>query len=174
MEAGHDPDNDSPDGLHELVAGLSGQLGSGDLLGWAAVADVSDLPGEVYSVLGNAGLLRDIGRPRSQVRFPADADELMSQLWEVDEPTAKGLLMDLATTTRSALARRKDLRRGYQGDPRVIFDEVVRLVGPGGRWWTSSDLMATWNPVTSQAFDALIVAAGNGIIVTLIGFDDQG
>jgi hypothetical protein len=33
--------------------------------------------------------------------------------------------------------------------------------------------MATWNPVTSQASDALIVAAGNGIIVTLIGFEDS-
>jgi hypothetical protein len=104
MEAGHYPDNDSLDGMHELVAGLSGLLGSGDLLGWAAVADLSNLSGEVYGVLGKAGLLRDIGRPRSRVRFPEDADALMDQLWEVDELTAKRLLMDLATTTRSARA----------------------------------------------------------------------
>jgi hypothetical protein len=174
VEAGHDPDNDSLDGVHELLAGLSGQPGSGDLLGWVGVADLSDLPGEVYSVLGNSGLLRHIGRPRSQIDFPANPDALMDQLWEVDESTAKEMLTVLAATTRPARARRKDLRRGYQADPQVLFDEVVRLVGPAGRWWTSSDLIATWNPVTSQASDALLVAAGNGIIVTLIGFDDQG
>jgi len=68
---------------------------------------------------------------------------------------------------RSRRARR--LRR-YQDEPRDIFAEVASLTGPGTRWWTNTDL-STWNPVTQHTFDAMVVGAGNGIVVTLIAFE---
>jgi hypothetical protein len=36
--------------------------------------------------------------------------------------------------------------------------------------WTNTDL-TTWNPITQHVFDALVVGAGNGIVVTLIAFE---
>jgi hypothetical protein len=60
--------------------------------------------------------------------------------------------------------------RLYQNEPRDILSEIARLTGPGTRWWTNTDL-TTWNPVTQHTFDAMVVGAGNGLVVTLIVFE---
>jgi hypothetical protein len=124
---------------------------------------------EVFQVVTDAGLLADAD-PRHPVSIPADGDALMSRMWEVDEPAAIGLLTSLADSTRSNRPRRRRSRRGYQDDPQGVFADMARLLGPGTRWWTNTDL-TTWNPITQHTFDAIVVGAGNGMIVTVIGFE---
>lgn len=171
MELDDAPDVDSLDRLRDLVDGLGGSLGSGDLLGWVATGDISALPGEVYDVLGNAGLL---GAGNSDLSFsvPGDAAALMSLMWEVDEPAAIELLMNLVAAGRPKRLRHQDPRR-FLPAPEDIFDEIAGLIGPAARWWTNTDL-TNWNPVTTHAFDAVVVGAGNDIILTLVAFEGGG
>lgn len=62
--------------------------------------------------------------------------------------------------------------RYEEAKARQVFEAMVRLLGPGTRWWANTDLMA-WNPVTRHTFDALVVGAGNGIIVMVLAFDED-
>jgi hypothetical protein len=94
----------------------------------------------------------------------------MSRMWELDEPAAVELLARLSDSTRSNRPRRRRLRRAYQEDPEDIFAEMASLFGPGARWWTNTDL-TTWNPITQHTFDAIVVGAGSGLIVTVIAFE---
>lgn len=162
------PGSDNLDRLSELLAGLGGALGTGDLLGWASPGDIDAVPDEVFRVVRDAGLLGD-GDPRHPVTMPADAAALMSRLWEVDEPAAIALLTTLADSTRSTRPRRHQWRR-YEDEPQDIFAEMADLTGPDTRWWTNTDL-SRWNPITQHTFDAIVVGAGNGVIVTLIAFE---
>jgi hypothetical protein len=171
--------------LQDLVADLGGPLSSVGLLGWVTAGELSSVPDEVFAAVRDAGLLaaRDprLSRPArgpraglpqlsELVTIPADADELMSRLWEIDEDAALPLLVSLAESNRPSRQRQRMLRRQWQEDPQDVFAELARLAGPGFRWWTNTDL-TSWNPVTQHTFDAVIVGAGNGVIVTLIAFD---
>src|ERR1700739_3304775 len=105
MDTGSGPSADNLDRLRDLCADLAGELGNGQLLAWAEASVPAAVPDVVFGVVGDAGLLADsdpMGRnlarsPRRQqkVSVPADADELWSRLWEVDEPTAIELLISL-------------------------------------------------------------------------------
>jgi hypothetical protein len=164
----------APDGLdrlgdlRDLLAGLGARLVGGGMLAWASPGDIDAMPGEVFGVVREAGLLGD-GDPRRQVAMPADADALSSLLWEVDERAAIDILTSLAGgAVQSRMSRRQ--RRRYPDDPRDIFQELASMTGPDTRWWTNTDL-TRWNPITQHTFDAIVVGAGNGIIVTLIAVD---
>ena len=172
MDPGNLRDTSSLDDLRDLLAGLGAELASGSLLGWASPGDVSDVPGEVYRTIATAGLLGE-GDPQFAASVPANATALMSLLWEVDEPTAIGVLTSLTDAAGTPRAHQRGVRRRYQQDPRDIFGEIARLLGPGTQWWTNTDL-TTWNPVTARPFDAVVAAAGNGVIVTLVAFEDGG
>jgi hypothetical protein len=180
---GGDPDTENLDRLRDLCADLAGRLGNGQLLAWAEASVPAAVPDVVFGVVSDAGLLADsdpMGRnlarsPRRQqqrqkVSVPADADEMWSRLWEVDEPTAIELLVSLEASGAGDRSRRARRLRRYQDEPSDVFAEVARLTGPGTRWWTNTDL-TTWNPVTQHTFDAMVVGAGNGIVVTLIAFE---
>jgi len=160
--------NDNLDRLSEMLAGLGATLGSSGLLAWAGPGDIAAMPHEVFRVVRDAGLLGE-GDPRRPVSMPADGDALMERMWEVDEPEVIGLLCALAGSTRSSTPRHP-FRRRQQQDPQDIFAEMARLTGPGTRWWTNTDL-TTWNPITQHTFDAVVVGAGDGMIVTLIAFE---
>jgi hypothetical protein len=175
-----DPDADSLDRLRDLCADLAGELGNGQLLAWADASVPAAVPDVVFGVVSDAGLLADsdpMGRnlarsPRrpQKVSVPADADELWSRLWEVDESSAIELLISLEASSPQDRSRRTRRLRRYQNEPRDILSEIARLTGPGTRWWTNTDL-TTWNPITQHTFDAMVVGAGNGIVVTLIAFE---
>jgi hypothetical protein len=47
---------------------------------------------------------------------------------------------------------------------------MASLIGPGARWWANTDL-TRWNPVTQRTFDAVVVGAGNGVILTVVTFE---
>jgi hypothetical protein len=180
METGGGPDADKLDRLRDLCADLAGELGNGQLLAWADASVPAVVPDVVFGVVSDAGLLAEsdpMGRtsvrsPRrwQKVSVPADADELWSRLWEVDEQTAIELLISLEAGGAQDRSRRARRLRRYQDEPQEIFAELARLTGPGTRWWTNTDL-STWNPITQHTFDAMVVAAGNGIVVTLIAFE---
>ncbi len=174
------PDAGNLDRLRGLCADLAGAVGDGQLLAWADASVPAAVPDVVFGAVSDAGLLADsdpMGRtlPRSprrwqKVSVPADADELWSRLWEIDEPTAIELLISLEASGAGDRSRRARRLRRYQDEPRDIFAELASLTGPGTRWWTNTDL-TTWNPVTQHTFDAMVVGAGNGIVVTLIAFE---
>jgi hypothetical protein len=182
MDTGASPDADNMDRLRELCADLAGELGNGQLLGWADASVPAAVPDVVFGVVSDAGLLADSDprgrnlvrsprqRQQQKVSVPEDADELWSRLWEVDEPTAIELLISLEASGTQDRSRRARRLRRYQSEPQDIFAEIARLTGPGTRWWTNTDL-TTWNPVTQHTFDAMVVGAGNGIVVTLIVFE---
>jgi len=159
------------DRLGDLLAGLGAALGTGDILGWASPGAINAVPDEVFRVVTNAGLMAD-GDPRRRrpVIIPADGAALMERMWEVDEPAAIGLLTTLAASTQPSRPRRHHPGRRYEDEPQDIFAEIASLTGPDTRWWTNTDL-TRWNPITQHDFDAVIVAAGGGIIVTLIAFE---
>jgi hypothetical protein len=156
------------DRLRDLAADL-GALGNGDLLAWAGPGGEDAMPHEVFAVVRDAGLFGD-GDAAFGVTMPADGDALMSRLWEVDASAVVGLLTELAGSARP---RRHHLRRIPQQAPEDVFAEMVRLTGPEARWWTNTDLVK-WNPVTQHDFDAVVVGAGNGMIVTVIAFEGGG
>jgi hypothetical protein len=154
--------------MRDLAADLGG-LGNGDLLAWAGPGDISAVPGEVFAVVRDAGLFGE-GDADWSVSMPADGDALMSRLWEVDGGTAIEVLTELAGSARP---RRHHLRRIQQQEPEDVFAEMVRLTGPGASWWTNTDL-TRWNPITQHDFDAIVVGAGSGMIVTVIAFEGGG
>ena len=162
------PDADL-DRLRGLCAGLAGEVGDGELLAWAGVGDADAVAAEVFQVVTDAGLLTDAD-PRHPVSMPANGDALMSRMWEVDHLAAIELLTSLCESTRSNRPRRRRLRRGYRDDPEDIFAEIAGLLGPDARWWTNTDL-SRWNPITQHTFDAIVVGAGTGAIVTVIAFE---
>jgi hypothetical protein len=156
------------DRLRDLCADLA-SAGNGELLAWVSPGEADAVAGEVFQVVTDAGLLADAD-PRHPVSIPADGDALMSRMWEVDEPAAMELLMSLSGSTRSSRPRKRRLRRGYQDEPEDIFAEVATLTGPAASWWTNTDL-TRWNPITQHTFDAIVVGAGNGMIVTVVAFE---
>lgn len=179
VDAGGVPGADNLERLVGLCADLAGELGNGQLLAWADASVPAAVPDVVFGVLSNAGLLADNDPtrgypvrsvPRQQVRVPADADEMWSRMWEVDEATAIELLITLEAGRNRDRSRRARRLQRFQADARGVFAELAMLTGPGTRWWTNTDL-TTWNPITQHTFDAMVVGAGNGIVVTLIAFE---
>jgi hypothetical protein len=182
MDPGNVCGGDQLDRLRELCADFGTSVGDGGLLAWVTAGETTDVPHEVFRVVSEAGLLEDgySGRPQDRRRawrdsqrpviLPADADALMSLMWEVDEQAAIELLTSLALSAQSNRAGQRGWRRRHQTQPEDILQELVELAGPGLRWWTNTDL-TRWNPITQHTFDAVVVGAGNGVILTLISFE---
>ena len=159
--------NTDLDELRDLATDL-GAVGNGDLLAWAGPGDVDAVPDEVFAVVRDAGLFGEDDADWT-VSLPADGDALMDRMWEVDESAAIRVLTELAGSTQG----RSRLRRRPQRTPQDVFAEMVRLTGTGTRWWTNTDL-TRWNPITQHDFDAIVVGAGNGMIVTVVAFEGGG
>jgi hypothetical protein len=55
---------------------------------------------------------------------------------------------------------------------------LARLFGRGARWWTNVPSWTftparAWKPVTWHTMDAVVVGVGDGVIVTIVAFDDD-
>lgn len=181
MDDVSEPGSEDLDRLRDLCEGLAGAVGNGELLAWVREGDGSAVAHEVFEVVRDAGLLADADLqdpvirvrnrfPTQPASLPADGDALMSRMWEVDEADAIGLLTSLAESAGWNRPRRHFQRRGYAEQPEDVFAEMATLTGPDARWWTNTDL-SQWNPITQHNFDAVIVGAGNGLILTVIAFE---
>jgi hypothetical protein len=115
---------------------------------WANLGDLITMPTEVFRNIDNAGLLQslDLKNPDYLPDTPA---EFLARLDEVDGDTALRLLTSLATTTLAySTPGRYDPEKAGE-----VLSALSRLLGPGTRWWTNTDL-TSWNPVTRHAVDA--------------------
>jgi hypothetical protein len=179
MDAAGDQDAGNLDQLRDLCADLAGELGNGQLLAWAEASVPAAVPDVVFGALSDAGLLDD-SKPAGTnpgrspwlpaAGPPADPDELWSRMWEVDERAAMELLIGLEASSARDRSRRARRLWRYQQEPADILAELARLTGPDTRWWVNTDL-TTWNPITQHTFDAVVVGAGSGIVVTLVAFE---
>jgi hypothetical protein len=67
----------------------------------------------------------------------------------------------------------------YDDDKAVdVVQTLAGLLGHGTRWWVNGEPLGShgvrgWNPVTRCTFDAAIVGAGNGVVVTLLAVDED-
>ena len=177
------PDADTLARLRDLCSDLSGEVGNGQLLAWAEQSLPADVPDVVFSQVRDAGLLGDSvparGRParaarspwpQQTVSVPVDADELWARIWQVDEAAAIDVLVSLMTGSVRDRSRRARRLRRYEAEPEAVLAKLADLIGPGTHWWTNTDL-TEWNPVTQHTFDAIVIGAGNGLVITVIGFD---
>jgi hypothetical protein len=155
------------DRIRSLLRGLPGPLGNGEMFAWVNLGDAGAVSEEAFALIDGAGLAECLN-PDRPGDVPRDPAELMARLREIDEAAAMRILIGLAATTLAYHVR----GRYEEGKARQVFEAMVRLLGPGTRWWANTDLTA-WNPVTRQTFDALVVGAGNGIIVTVLAFDED-
>jgi hypothetical protein len=155
------------DRIRSLLRGLPGPLGNGEMFAWVNLGDAGAVSEEAFALIYGAGLAECLN-PDRPGDVPRDPAELMARLREIDEAAAMRILIGLAATTLAYHVR----GRYEEGKARQVFEAMVRLLGPGTRWWANTDLTA-WNPVTRQTFDALVVGAGNGIIVTVLAFDED-
>ncbi len=161
--------------IHALLKGLPGPLGNGEMLVWVNAGDAESVPQDVFALLAQAaGRLERLGPTRPTESMPASAADLMTRLSEVEQAVAADVLVWLLTTTMA-----------YGGPGRYDDDkavDVVRtlagLLGHGTRWWVNGEPLGShgvrgWNPVTRGTFDAVIVGAGNGVIVTALAVDED-
>lgn len=154
--------------IHQLLQGLPGPYGNGEMFAWANLSDAAAVPHQVFELLGGAGLLEH-WNPGRFVDVPDDPAELMTRLLEVDEFAAMRRFMSLVSTTMAYRMR----GRYEEGKARQVFEALTQLLGQGTRWWTNTDDLEGWNPVTRHTFDAVVVGAGNGVIVTVLAFDED-
>jgi hypothetical protein len=158
-----------------LLRGLPGPLGNGEILVWVNPGDVDSVQQEVLELIqGTAGPLERRGPGGAADRLPADAADLMTKLPEVDEAMAAQVLVWLMSTTMAYGGS----GRYEQAKARDIISALTRLLGHGTRWRTNVDSWTfaparSWNPVTRHTMDAVVVAAGGGVIVTFLAVDED-
>jgi hypothetical protein len=92
----------------------------------------------------------------------------MTRLREVDKAEASHAFVRLVSTTMAYQIP----GRYQESEAREVFRAMVEQFGPRTRWWTNMD-PARWRPVTRHTFDAVVVGAGNGIIMTVLAFDED-
>jgi hypothetical protein len=137
--------------------------------------DADSMPGAAFALLDSAARLPSRLPPGGfEEDVPADAGEFIAKLSETAEATATGVLVWLMSTTMVYGGR----GRYAEAKARDIAKTLVRLLGPGTRWWTNVSSWTftparAWQPVTRHTMDAVVVGAGSGVIVTVLAFDDD-
>ncbi|WP_214320437.1 hypothetical protein [Nonomuraea sediminis] len=155
------------DRIRALLAGLTGPLGNGEMRAWTNLGDAQSMPLEVFRLMGDLGLF-ERWYPDVPVDVPDTPDELSSRLGEIDQAGALRRLVSIASTTLAYHSR----GRYDEAKARQVFGSLLRLLGHGTHWWTNTDL-TSWNPVTRHVFDAVVIGVGNGVIVTVLAFDED-
>jgi len=60
------------------------------------------------------------------------------------------------------------------GRARDLSTTLARLLGSGTRWWTNTSASGSeWYPATHHTFDALVVGVSDGVIVTILLWDED-
>ncbi|MEU4344080.1 hypothetical protein AB0H00_22945 [Nocardia sp. NPDC023852] len=162
------PVGDRLDRIRALLSGLSGPHGNGEMHVWANLGDAARMPREVFDLIEGLGVL-ERWYPNVPVDVPESSAELADRLAEVDVDGAVHRLIGIASTTLAYRSRgRYDRAKAAE-----VFGSLVRLLGHGSRWWSNTDGAGSWNPVTRHVFDTMVIGVGNGIVVTIIVFDED-
>ena len=161
--------------IRGLLRGLPGPLGNGEMLAWVDPGDVESMPQHVLGlIVGSAERLEHWTPGGSRDDVPRDAADLMTKLTEVDEANGTKTLVWLLSSTMAYRAG----GRYSEDQARDLAQALARLLGYGARWWTNTDLddyPSVWpyNPVTQHTMSAVVVAVGNGVIVTVLAVDED-
>jgi hypothetical protein len=150
-----------------LLGRVAGRCGNGEVLAWADPGEAEAVPGVVFGRIGGAGLLEG-EYPGMGAYAPRDAADLMTRLREIDRAAAVEALAGLVSVS---MAYRMPGRCG-EGEARQLFGLLARSLGRSARWWANAD-GGGWNPVTGHTFDALVIGAGGGVIVTVLAYDED-
>jgi hypothetical protein len=139
------------------------------------VGDADSIPGAAFALVDRVARLPPRWKPGGfEEDVPADAGEFTVKLSETAEATATGVLVWLMSTTMVYGGR----GRYAESKAHDVAKALVRLLGPGTRWWTNVSSRTftparAWQPVTRHTMDAVVVGAGGGVIVTVLAFDDD-
>jgi hypothetical protein len=161
--------------IRSLLAGLPGPLGNGEMFAWVHAGDVESVPQDVFALLeGASGRLERWGPSGGADGVPASAEDLMTGLSQVEETVAADFLVWLLTTTMAY----GGAGRYAEGKARDVVRTLAGLLGYGAQWWVNGEPLNSagargWWPVTRCTFDALVVGAGNGVIVTVLAVDED-
>jgi hypothetical protein len=150
-----------------LLSGLPGRCGNGEVLAWADLGDAGTLPAVLFGRISRAGLFEDWPEGVG-IDAPRDPADLMTRLWEIDEPAAIGTLTSLASVSMAYQMP----GRYAGGQARQVFGTLADILGRPARWWASSGPAGS-NPVTRHTFDALVAGASGGVIVTILAYDED-
>jgi len=169
MHRGSLPTTDRLARIQSLLKGLPGPLGNGELAAWANPGNADSMPSDVLALIDGAGLIERPGTDQA-ASVPRNSCELMTRLLEVDEDQATNILVKLMSQTLAYHAP----GRYEEGKAREIATALTRLLGHGTRWWTNTDAhLSGWRSLTRHILDGAVIAAGNGVIVTVIAFDED-
>jgi hypothetical protein len=161
--------------IRGLLKGVPGPLGNGEMLAWVNPGDVDSMPQDVLAlILGATARLERWTPGGSRDDIPRNAADLMTKLLEVDEAKGTKTLVWLLSST---MAYRVN-GRYTDGKARDVAGSLARLLGYGARWWTNTDLgnyPSVWpyRPVTQHTMSAVVVAASNGVLVTVLAVDED-
>jgi hypothetical protein len=156
------------DDIRVLLSGIPGEYGAGDMYAWADSGDADAMPQLVHDRMSGTDLLGgDVRRPDDP---PKTAAWLASRLREVDEAGAGKRFVRM--TTRAILLNQAGPYR--EPEAREKFAALCGLLGPGTRWWSNAtEDTNSWQPVTSSVKDAILIAAGSSVVVTVLGDDND-
>lgn len=152
-----------------MLKGLPGPVGNGEMVVWVRPGDVDSMPLDLFALIDGAGLM-ERWEVDQAANVPGNPAELMTRLWEVDEHQAVSILVKLMSETLAYHAPGR-----YKRDKaREVAGALTRLLGHGTRWWTNTNGDLTgWRSVTRHVLDGVVVATGNGVIVTVLVFDED-
>jgi hypothetical protein len=175
MDRGHSDAGERLTRIRGLVKGLAGPLGNGEMLAWVNPGDVDSMPQDVLALIVGAAERLECWVPGgSRDDVPRDAADLMTKLTEVDEAKGTETLVWLLSST---MAYRVSGR--YAEDKaRDVAKALARLLGYDAHWWTNTDLDGypsfwPYSPVTQHTMSAVVVGAGNGVILTILAVDED-
>jgi hypothetical protein len=156
------------DDIRALLSGIPGEYGAGDMFAWADHGDSASMPQVVFGRMSETELLGgDIRRPNDP---PKTVPWLASRLREVDEAGAGKRFVRM--TTRAILLNQAGPYKVPEA--REVFATLCGMLGPDTRWWSNAtEDTNSWQPVTTSVKDAILIAAGSSMVVTVLGDDND-
>ena len=155
--------------IRSLLKDLPGEAGNGgQMYAWVDPGDADSMPGHVWGLIAGAmrsccpGLIPAGAGVSDAVHKPP--------LAEVDEAAATELLSWLLSTGLVYAGQGKYAR----SRARDLSTALARLLGSGTHWWTNISAPGSgWYPATHHTFDALVVGVSDGVIVTILVWDED-
>jgi hypothetical protein len=158
--------------IDSLLKDLPGEAGNGgEIYAWVGPGDADSMPQHVCGLIDAAMRSCCPGELTAGAQGPLSDAVHRHSLVEVDEALATAVLTWLLSTGLVY----GDQGRYQESKAQDISTTLARLLGSGTRWWTNTDggPGGSWYPATHHTFDALVVGVGDGVIVTILVWDED-